>query len=120
MARKPKPLGRDTLAASVMDLALQHKAARLGVREYSIADLGRESEINHSVIFRAIKYQVLSTADENGAKKQPQLLTVKRMAQTLELALAPELETLFYNAFGYASPAQIAQVEAYFSHQKHP
>lgn len=115
MARKPKPLGRETLAASVMDLALQHKAAQLGVREYSIADLGRESGLNHSIVFRAIKYQV---QDEGGAKKQPTLQTVKRMAQTLELATAPELETLFYNAFGYASPAQIVQVEAYFSQQK--
>jgi hypothetical protein len=112
MARKPKPLGRETLAASIMDLALQHKAAIVDVQEYSVADLARESVLNHSVIFRALKYQAQS--DENGAKKQPTLPTVKRMAQALELATNPELETLFYNAFGYASPAQIAHVEAYF------
>ncbi len=116
MARKAKPLGRDTLAASVMDLALQHKAAHVGMRAYSVADLARESGLNHSVLFRALKYQV--QADESGAKKQPTLPTVKRMAQTLDLALAPELETLFYNAFGYASPQQIAQVEAYFAQQQ--
>ena len=112
MARKPKPLGRETLAASVMDLGLHHKAVRVGVQEYSVADLARESGLNHSIIFRALKYQAQS--DENGAKKQPTLPTVKRMAQTLELATDPGLETLFYNAFGYASPAQIANVEAYF------
>ncbi len=109
MARKPKPLGRKTLASTIVALALRHKAALLGVPEYTVADLERDSGMNHSVIWRAVNFDIRL----GEARHQPTLQTVQKLAMTLAIETDPLLENNFYNAFGYASPHQVASVEAY-------
>lgn len=97
------------MASTIVSLALRHKAASLGVPEYTVADLERDSGLNHSVIWRAINFDIRS----GEAKHQPTLQTVQKLARTLGIQDDPMLENNFYNAFGYASPHQVASVEAY-------
>ena len=104
MARKPKQLGGRSLTARIIVLASRLKAQRLGIAEYTLAQLERDSGLNHSVILRAVK--------EN-APKGPTLETVKRLTEALEVTLDSELEDRFYNAFNYASPRQLAEVKPY-------
>ena len=55
MARKPKQLGGHTLTARIINLACRFKAERLGLAEYTLVQLERESGLNHSVILRATR-----------------------------------------------------------------
>lgn len=114
MARKPRPLGRMTLASTIVELALRHKAGITGVPDYTVADLARDSGLNHSVIWRAVNFDIRSEE----AKHQPTLQTVQKLARTLGIQVDPLLENNFYNAFGYASPHQVASVEAYVSQKE--
>jgi transcriptional regulator with XRE-family HTH domain len=109
MARKPKPIGGHTLTARIINLACRFKAQRLGVEEYSLAQLERDSGLNHSVILRAVQERT---------RKGPTLETVKKLAEALEVSLDRELEDRFFNAFGYASPSQVASVRSYVEQQK--
>jgi len=104
VARKSKQLGGHSLTARIIVLASRLKAQRLGVEEYSLAQLERDSGLNHSVILRAVK---------EDTPKGPTLETVRRLAETLEVSLDGELEDRFYNAFNYASPRQLAAVKSY-------
>jgi len=104
MARKPKPLGGPTLTARMINLACLFKAQRLGQQEYTLVQLEQDSGLSHSVIHRA--------AAEN-PRRGPTIQTVRKLAETLEVALDRELEDRFYNAFGYSSPRQEAEVQAY-------
>ena len=113
MARKSRSLGRMTLASTIMELALRHKASMMNLTEYTVADLERETNLNHSVIWRAVDFDIR----REDVKHQPKLETVKKLARTLGIETDPVLENSFYNAFGYASPRQIATVETYVTQQ---
>lgn len=91
------------MTARIINLACHYKAQRLGIEDYTLAQLERESGLNHSVIRRAVQEH----------PKGPTLETVKRLAETLGVAQDSELEDRFYNAFGYASPGQLAAVQPY-------
>jgi hypothetical protein len=95
---------RHTVTARIIEIACRLKAKRLGIDDYTIPQLEHDSKLNHSVIIRATQLD---------QKRGPTLETVKRLAQTLEVALDRELEDKFYNAFGYASPGQLRDVEPY-------
>ena len=109
MARRPKPIGGHTLTARIITLACRYKAQRLGIEEYTLAQLERDSGLNHSVILRAVQEQT---------RKGPTWETVKRLAETLEVARDSELEERFYNAFNYASPGQHDAVEPYLEQKE--
>src|SRR5216684_86398 len=109
MARKPKPIGGHTLTARIITLACRYKAQRLGIEEYTLAQLERDSGLNHSVILRAVQEQT---------RKGPTLETVKRLAEALEVSLDSGLEDRFYNAFNYASPGQLAAVKSYLEQKE--
>ena len=104
MARKPQPLKGDSLTARIINLTCHHKAKRLGIEEYTIAQLSHDSRLNHSIILRAVAAH---------PKEGPTRETVKRLADALEVALDSELEDHFWNAFGYASPRQLAAAQSY-------
>jgi transcriptional regulator with XRE-family HTH domain len=108
MGRKPRSIKGETLPSRILDVAFRHKARRLGVEEYSIAQLERDSLLHHSVIARAAEYD-----PESGKGSQPTLKTVRKLAETLEVSTNPEFEDTFYNAFLYASPRQLSQVRHY-------
>lgn len=97
------------MTARIINLACRHKAQRSGIGEYTLAQLERDSGLNHSVILRAVQEQT-----RNG----PTHTTVQRLAEALEVSLDRELEDRFYNAFGYASPRQLAAVEPYVEQQE--
>jgi transcriptional regulator with XRE-family HTH domain len=109
MARRAKQVGGTTLTARIIILACRAKAQRLRIEEYSLSQLERESGLNHSVIHRAVQERT---------RKGPTLETVKRLADTLEVSLDGELEDRFFNAFGYASPRQLAAVKPYIERQE--
>ena len=100
MTRKPKPLEGRSLTARIINLAYRFKAQRLGIEEYTLKQLARDSGLSHSVI-------------AEHTRKGPTIETVKKLAETLEVALNSVLEDRFYNAFGYASPRQTTSVKSY-------
>jgi Mn-dependent DtxR family transcriptional regulator len=51
-------------------------------------------------------------------RKGPTIETVERLAAILEVSLDRELEDRFYNAFGYASPRQLAAVKSYLEQKE--
>ena len=112
MARKPQPLKGGRLTARVLNLACRHLAEHLGITEYTTAQLSHDSGINHSVILRAAQFE------SQGEKMGPTIQTVKKLADTLKVELDPDLEDSFYNAFGYASPRQLAAARTYVEQQE--
>jgi hypothetical protein len=104
MARRPRPLRGTSLTARVMNLACRRKAERLGIDEYSVARLCHDAGLHHSIISRAVA---------PSPKKGPTRETVMKLAETLEVALDGALEDSFWNAFGYASPRQMAAAQSH-------
>ena len=97
------------MAGRLLEVAMARKAKRLGLTQYTWAQLERESGTSHSSITRAA---------QSNDPQQPKLETVIKWAQVLEVALDPEFEDKFYNSFGYASPRQLAAVEPYVERQE--
>ena len=95
------------MTARIIQLACKFKAQRDGLQEYTLKQLEEKSKLNHSVILRAVK-----------EKGNPTLETVQTLATALEVALDPELEDRFYNAFHYASPRQLAAAASYVEQQE--
>ena len=95
------------MTARIIQLACRHKARLEGLQEFTLKDLELKSELNHSVILRAVA--------EGG---KPTLETVQKLANALNVAADPELEDRFYNAFHYASPRQLAAVKPYVEQQE--
>lgn len=93
-----------TVAGRLLEVAMARKAVRLGIKEYTWAQLERESGTSHTSITRAA---------QSNDPQQPKYETVVKWARALEVALDLEFEDKFYNAFGYASPRQQASVEPY-------
>ena len=109
MGRKPGRIGGETLTARILNLACRLKAQRLGIAEYTLPQLAQDSKINHTVIIRAVG---------DNPRRGPTLTTVKKLAETLEVSVDSELEDRFYNAFGYASPRQLAEIQPYVEHKE--
>jgi transcriptional regulator with XRE-family HTH domain len=105
--RKPKRIRGTTLPSRILEIACRHKAKRLGVAEYTISQLVRDSGLTHSIVHRAIREE---------KTQRPKIETVRRLAEVLEIASDPELEDRFYNALGYPSPRQEAETLAYVEH----
>lgn len=121
------------MTARILNLACRHLAAHLGIAEYTTAQLSHDSGINHSVILRAAMFEVPGEGTEaqagsatgedlQGERKKgerhrektgPTIQTVRKLATTLKVELDPSLEDSFYNAFGYASPRQLAAAQTY-------
>ena len=106
--RKARSIRGETLASKILDIAFRHKASRLGIGTYSMAQLERDSGLHHSMIARAAEYD-----PEHNKGSQPKIETVRKMAAALEVSTSPDLEDAFYNAFDHASPRQRGRVRQY-------